>query len=69
MATRCEPNPIPIPAAWAASANRRLIALASGVPPVIEEMRSGAANRLPSSVVEVSTSSRLKPGNAQWAKR
>src|SRR5437773_409093 len=61
---RIEPRPKAMPCSSAVSARPWLMAEASSVPPVIPVMRSGARSRLPSSVVETSTSSTASSGSA-----
>ena len=55
MAIRCEPTPMAMPQCSAASANRRLKAVPSGVPPVMDEIKIGADKTLPKRSKEVST--------------
>src|SRR5579884_1838095 len=67
--TRPEPSPMAKPASWATPARVRLMRRASSVPPVIDEIRSGASSRRPNSRVEVSTWSRSSSGSARCRKR
>ena len=55
---------IAIPLAWATAARRRLSICACAVPPVMDEIRSGAFNRLPNISTCKSTSARLSSGTA-----
>src|SRR5919204_5676132 len=67
--TRPDPRPMGSPSALAASASVALIRPASGVPPVMHEIRTGAASSRPNTVVEVRTSSRSSSGSARCRKR
>src|SRR5215472_9644082 len=67
--TRLDPSPMARPAPCATSASAWLISLASAVPPVMEEMSSGAARRRPNSSADVSTWSRSSSGSAWCVKR
>jgi len=56
-AARWLPTPMAILHSWAASASILLISPASSVPPVMEEIRIGAASFLPNKLKDVSTAS------------
>ncbi len=63
------PSAKAIPAASAAAARRRLIARARSVPPVIDEISSGARSGRPRNAVVTSTSARANSGSASWCRR
>ncbi len=58
-----------MPAASAPRARRRLISAARAVPPVIDEISSGARSAKPRNVVDTSTSASAISGSASWCSR
>src|SRR5580658_9209133 len=58
-----------MPAASAPRARRRLISAARSVPPVIDEITSGARSGRPRNVVATSTSASAISGSASWRRR
>ncbi|MCW6167862.1 MAG: hypothetical protein LVQ64_05390 [Thermoplasmatales archaeon] len=66
IAARSLPTPIAIPRSEAACARLSLIFAASGKPPVIPVMTSGAFSSLPNIVTRVSMSAKSISGSALW---